>query len=418
MKRAIIALALLLAGCRDEIPTAAPHKAGPRQDPNILTTFNLPNSVRDVMATACWHCHNRATESANPLSIKITQGSPWTISNVSAQMLHDAFRYDQAPADVVLTGAQRQTLAAWTMGLGASGTATVPYTFYWDQDTHQSGLTVPGDGYQDHGYEGQRLEDRQQVNLTIINHTTSDGVNHNWLRINHTTAVSSDSSLSDDATVYIFPAGVPGMNRLQEFVIHADVMFEKRFFIVAQVEQMRKGLSNGIDSVRGKRHYVRFQVENNSDCALRVKDPASPTGIGEEEVGDWAGGPSDPQLTAENGYSLIDQPGTPAQIFSRAYHIVFSGTKSGNNMHYIGQFWDKDPRLGGATLLSEARGWQDNAAYKYGGFMVGYYERHSDIGKYNAIGGMTVEGLLVGGGTTQGEVEGGGGECEDCELDR
>lgn len=434
MKKLLIGL-LLLSGCQ-EAPPVGTEKATKRQPPSIATpvTHDVTAKAKPVIQRACWQCHAQVTPAGTyHAGVEVHPGNPWTLvlpSGMDPTDVMHAIGDDRAPAHRVLTAGERDTLTEYLVyDLGASTVSyTVPSTFGWHQNTHQTGLTIPGNGYQAGGYTAFAVEFFTLPNLYIesytedTNHANSEGhpgpYTKTVLKMDQYVDVPYDSfTSSNDATKYVMPAGVAYNGRLINTHMHGYVQINKRFFVGMHVQEDKRGPTNS--TRRDSREYVRFQIEGGSTqkIGLRMKKRGYNDEV--ETVGGWEDtvnnpGPSD--LVADSTFSLLEDDFVGSGLFGDVlYWYEFYSYLGEGGMHYRGELWTDNPNgANGANAVLKAKvgGVRASWSNAWGGFFIGdSYERNS-TGKSNRIADTEVIGYsMKGAGTGQ-------GGCRFCELDR
>lgn len=415
----------LLGGCKDTLPTEAPASQHARVkgplDGIASTTYNLDAKAYGVVKRACWGCH--AVQSPNGdypagVQISLTGGSGWgriiLPTGMSGDDMVTAINVDAAPANHPLTGGERDTLMEHFVldhGLMGNG-GTIPSTFSWDQETHQSGLTIPESGYQLHGYHSfavERIDAR--ANLHLQEYTESSarcctgGTNPNngrsaplalealWMSYYDATGTDSFTT-SDDGTFYISPAGVPYNSRLKGAKwLKGYVQIRNRFFVGWDVMEDRRGSTTS--TRRDVRDYVRFQVEGQSTrkAGFRLKkrgftDPFETVGAWEDTLNN----PGSSDLQWESPYRLhtSDGEGFNETLWDNTWYYIEVQVYDDNGYeHFVAKLWADNPAVNGSARLITTCGGKRAGTGKFGGFMWGWYERQGS-GHYNRMAKWTV----------------------------
>jgi hypothetical protein len=454
LKRLLVAL-LALAGCRTEAPPTAVEQAAKATPPRIATntSFDISAAAKPVVRRACFQCHAQA----NPYGVyhagvEIHAGTPWTMvipgANADPQMIMDALADGRAPAHRPLTGGEMDTLMLWLMSEPincVTVNTTVPSTFTWDQETHETGMTrgTSQGGWQPHAYTAFAVEDMILPDLYLESSFTEHSghsatlfhesvYSFNTLRADRYSAVqwgcscASDSfSHSDDATNYVMPAGVEWNGRLKNTHMHGYFIPDKRFRVGMHVQEDREGPDRL--TRRDSREYVALQIEGGSTqkIGLQRKTRTFTSNYTKsdneiETVGAWDtyGRPDDFVADSDSGYTLTDSgfygPNSGNMFGDAYYWYEFYSWSDGTDMHYRGELWTDNPR---ENELAVKMAWVgaiwENHDEAFGGFFVnGWYERNS-TSKFNRIAKthVTASNMYGAGGHPA-------GECHLCELDR
>ncbi len=403
-------LAFALGGCRDTLPTEA-SKSLPEANPKILTTYNIPSgALTTLVAARCAECHQGTPNSPN--GVVITSGSPWTISGVTAQTLHDHVCDGRAPVNRILTNGEYTNYFNWTVGvLGADpNTCTVPSTLHWEMEDHISGLSLPTDGEATGLFHARTVEDNSDVELEILNYTESY---RNWTKkcvrfADYDSVPLSIHSSSDDPVNYVFIRNFPYGTRIKAFVAEGYVRIDNRVFFGFHMQEMKQGPT--ASSRRDKRTYMRFQME---DYKLGFRSKTEDVEDDLETIGAWQN--DDDNILVESTLyeePVLDVDGVGDFIYERFYFCRVTVTNASGYTHMKGEVWDKDPSLGGATLKGIASAQRGNVTF--GGVTWGTYERNSTnpSPKSNWLSEWVIDATSMEGAGTS------GGACGSCELDR